>query len=284
MTADPAFQVLFATPPVYTENIHALTAFAPTSDTGGEGESDKLSFIAALDKVQVHSTPRPIGKEVTVHFVDGPDDPLAPVACYFLEANGVTEAVVVSAAERPRIVAGVASGIEVIRNYSEDYASAVESLVGSVLAVRDRGFVGVSLSSQIGTVALNPLSTWTDDDYAEALLHEGIHQAQFLDQMIHDWFALAHTELDRPETRVLSPIRRQNRPLNLTLDAACVATVLVDFLWWRGATKRASEMHRALRVSLEGIRERDRFLTSRGRAILDNLSAVSVASPVQAAA
>lgn len=179
---------------------------------------------------------------------------------------------------------GIDDGLKLVEEYHVGYAETVGQLIAVIVVGSNSAVLSGSDSSQLATIFLSPRDNWGQLDYAEAILHEGVHQAQFLDQMIEPWFERPHWDLNREELMVISPIRRVRRPLPLTLEAACVAAVLLDLLWWVGDHGRATEMAVATAESLTGVKKLDQLLSSRGRSIVDQLAGAVSVSPALAAA
>ncbi len=267
----------FATPEAYRRNMRALTRFAGFD--GAEEDLDlKRAYVDALDKVQGDRIARPIESDPVVHFWEPNATVFPGFHDHFLESTDRSQAVVVPAAERPSIEAAISEALGMLDDYRADYAQLARDLVAAVVCVRRADLLSATVSSHLGTVLLHPLPEAQPVFFAEALLHEAIHQAQFLDEMVTGWYAMDHAELDREEALVISPIRRVRRPLNLTFNAVGVAAVLLDFLWWVGDRERAQDMCKPLLLSLTELKERERFLTERGREVLDSTAEVCAGS------
>ncbi|MDQ3382088.1 MAG: HEXXH motif-containing putative peptide modification protein [Actinomycetota bacterium] len=185
--------------------------------------------------------------------------------------------------ERDRVRALIEEGYEFLHGYHKGYAATVDELVVLVLIGTGNRVVNASVSGQIGTIFINPQPGWMALDYADALLHEAIHEAQYLDQMIQSWYSQPSDDPSDPDALVISPIRRVPRPISRTLQAATVAVPLVDLLWTAGARERATEMCRVLVDSLNGIKAREHRLSRRGSEVLEDLAGILRDSPAFAA-
>jgi hypothetical protein len=280
-------QVGFTSRQVYEANIDALLAYAGVEPSGGGGLERKQAFIAAVDRIQAAPTPgRPFSSEPQVCFFEPGDELLEMLAREFTRAeDGTTVAPVrLPPKQRSAVVSGVSESVGLLQAFHPGYAAAVRDLVAAIVVAGGSNVSGATRSSQLATIYLNPPADWDSVSYAEALLHESVHIAHYLDQMITPWFASPHWQLAGPETSVISSIRRISRPLPLALEACCVSTVLVDLLWWAGADARAAAMCSSTMESLVGIKALERHLAPRGREIVEDLASVLASSPAAATA
>jgi hypothetical protein len=272
----------FAHAEAYEANMRAVIRYAGLA-ASEHGLKLKQRYVEALDAVQRDPVVRPVERDPVVHFWEPPGDRFPGFAAHFLEDEDAPADVVVPEAQRARVREGVAAGLRIVEDYDGAYAEMVRTLTAAVVCVRRRDLLSATVSSHLGQILLHPIEGATDAFFAEALLHEGIHQAQFLDEMITGWYTIDHREMDRPEALVVSPIRRVRRPLNLTFNAVGVAAVLLDFLWWLGDRERAEDMCRPLLVSLSELKDREQLLTPRGQEVLESTAEVAAASRAFAA-
>jgi hypothetical protein len=97
--------------------------------------------------------------------------------------------------------------------------------------------------------------------YAEALLHESVHKAQYLDQRLTPWCT------------------RPDRQLPFLLQAACVGVAIVDLRWWARERQAAVQMCEGLVEALRGLQLHEAQLSRRGREVLHDLAASVSSSP-----
>jgi hypothetical protein len=261
---------LFAVPSVYTANMHAIAAHV--GEAGAADRSAKVAYLHALDRIQRDPIPKPFEATPVVHFWEPEGDRFPGFLDNFLQNARPTDDIVIPADERARVEEHVADGLRTLAEYRHDYAAMVNELIGAVICAHSPEVASASVSSHLGMIALQGELDPSEATYAEALLHEALHQAQFLDEMVARWYSVDPQEMGQPEDLVVSPIRRVPRAFNLTLAAVCVAAVLVDFLWWAGERDRATEMCKSTLLSLSGLKEREHLLAPRGRDVLQNLA------------
>ena len=144
--------------------------------------------------------------------------------------------------------------------------------VGVILVAREGPSAGASRGDALGVVWLAPADGWTAADCADAMWHETVHQALFLEQMVRGLYLASVSEMAEESALVPSAIRRTKRPYDLAFHAACVASSLVGL-------NRAFGRHIACRTLVEGLqqtlpalREKAAFLSPNGQAILMELT------------
>jgi hypothetical protein len=280
-------QPIFATAAARAANLGALLAFARVEPAQGERLARKRALVQALDRLQATPTPGgPPGLDPHVLFVEGPRDALAPLAGELCQADDGTPGptLALPSEQRPAIRAGVAEGLGLLDRFDADHAALVRDLVAAIVVATGSDASNATLSSQLATVYLNPPRRWSALDFAEALLHEAVHVAHYLDQMVRPWFTRPHWELAGPETSVVSSIRRVPRSLPHALEACCVSAVLVELLWWADVRERAASLCASTRESLAGVARLERYLAPRGREVADDLARIVGSSPALAAA
>lgn len=264
-------------------NVRIVTDFAGILPTDETPSARKRAFIAALDQLQRTPTPAiTVGRQPAVVIVDDALSGAAAVAADLTadseRGQPVWPVVPVHPAERDAMERGVAVGLELLKANESQFYDVVCELVGCVVIAGGSRLEGASKSSMLGTIYMNPQPHWTAARYAETILHETIHEAHFLDQMIRPWFAFPHWEYEERGFYARSPIRRVPRPLPFTLEACCVSVILIGFLWRTGDRTRAVEMCASTVESLTSVEDVRAHLTPRGSAVFDELKNVVLAS------
>jgi hypothetical protein len=266
------------------ETIHAnareLAAFAGLGDEIWAGPF-KHALVAALDRVQ--ALPTPVGgdeRRPQVIFIDGQGGALGRLIDEFRDpdAAGGSHPVPLPDMGRDAIVAQIDDAIALIEQFHDGYATVVHDLLCTVVVGTGVKSLSASLAHQIGTAFINPQRGWTVLDMAEQLLHESIHEAQYLDQMVHDWYTRPFHELIDSGIVATSPIRRVARPIPFVLQAATVGVAIMDLLSWSGSAAAASDMCGHLAQSLASVKQHEDLLSERGRQVLDELAAEVAAS------
>lgn len=156
-----------------------------------------------------------------------------------------------------------------LRAYDATAARYVGDLIGEIILLRNEGFIAGSFWHLLGVIWMSPGTDWAVVDYAEAMLHEAVHQSMFLNDMVRGLFKTSEDELRSPELLVMSPIRGVRRPYDAAFHAATVSTTLTHFHEWTGRQDRARSLCTPLLVTLAELYERRRVLTEAGREVLD---------------
>jgi HEXXH motif-containing protein len=263
------------------DNAHVVSSYAGI-DEGAWQHTFKQGLVAALDHVQPLPTPisgdphRPL-----LVFVDGQDGSLGALINEFRDPQpaGGRYPEPLPKARRNTIALQVEEAIALIEEFNPGYAATVHDLLCTVILGAGVKSVSASVSHQIGIAFINPRESWTVLDMAEMLLHEAIHQAQYLDQMVRDWYTKPFHELIASDVKATSPIRRTPRPIPLVLQAAAVGTAIMDMRSWAGQEDSACEMCGNLARSLTGVKQHEDLLSERGLQVLYELAKEVAASP-----
>lgn len=149
----------------------------------------------------------------------------------------------------------------------------VVAVLASLLFGRLKQFGGGSNSSAIGCVWLNPKPGWSDIDWLENIFHEYIHQCLFIDDMRHGLFEVDGEVLAREEALVRSALLEKPRPYDRAFHSAFVSFGLMQLDLRIQAAERVAPHIEPLRVTLNQLLEKSRYLTSHGSRVLASLSA-----------
>lgn len=245
------------------ESVGALLAA-----TGGASGGGRFPYFEALNAIQarpirlddLERTPKPVFE------LDHPDD--RRVIEHFLEGESVSSGHRFEAAEREAVEARFAGGLRLLDAFDADARELAETLIARFLFARKKGFGGASTGDMLGCVWLSPPRQWEELDFAEAIHHESVHQALFLEEMVHGVYSVPQPELSSEEAQVVSAIRRERRPFDASFHAACVAAALVDLYRRLEHPERAETLAEGLAPSVEEMVERETYLTAGGQRIL----------------
>lgn len=175
----------------------------------------------------------------------------------------------------PDDVAAVAeafqAGRALLKDYDPEVAQIVDDLVAWVICFSKEGYDCGSMWHMLGAIWMSPGKSWTRLDYAENLLHEAVHQAMLLSDMVHSLFAVPSDELAQEDALVISSIRQIKRPYDFAFHAATVAVCLIDFHERVGSSERANELVEPLVRSLAELVEKQHLLSSYGIKILTDM-------------
>jgi hypothetical protein len=176
------------------------------------------------------------------------------------------------ARDEDRIAGHIRQAEKLLGDYSASAASVLRLLIASILVARldADDVLGSSHGSLMGPIWINPQEGWEGADYAEMILHEGVHQSLFLDEMVNTLFVRAPREMEDDGALVLSPSLGRPRAYDLAYHSTVVVTALADF-YSKLSLSRPSRIEANLArlpVSLSGLRRRSDLLTVHGRQLL----------------
>lgn len=179
--------------------------------------------------------------------------------------------------DEARIRGWIREAEELLEAYNGSAAAVLRLLIASILVARldADDVLGSSHGSLLGPIWINPQAEWTGADYAEMILHEGVHQSLFLDEMVNTLFGRRPREMEDEDSLVLSPSLGRPRAYDLAFHSSVVVTALADFylaLSLRRPPRVEANLAR-LPVSLRGLRRRSDHLTGHGLELLGTLEA-----------
>lgn len=258
----------FAQPNRVAQSMRALST---ATGAAGSDRDQSFPYFEALNKVQVRRIRLDdiVQPPKAVFEFEDPDD--RRIIEHFLEGEAVDDTHFFPAPTRERIEARLADGFAILAAFDRDAVELARSLIARILFASKRGFGGASTGDMLGCVWLSPPAQWEAVDYAEALHHESIHQALFLEEMVHGVYTVDAIELAQEKARVVSAIRREKRPFDASFHAACVAAALVDLYRALERPERVQRLLEGLRPSVEEMLHKDGYLTGGGRRILGEL-------------
>ncbi|WP_063728992.1 aKG-HExxH-type peptide beta-hydroxylase [Streptomyces sp. RTd22] len=174
----------------------------------------------------------------------------------------------------------VRQAVEHINHLSPDLARMVDLLVTDVVVVNSRSDGGGSTNRLPGLVVMSP-GDWDVPEYAECIVHEGLHTALFLMDMVYGMFTLPPSEMEKDEYRALSAVKiGQRRPLHAAFHAAAVAVPLMYMQHRRGVDTLVSKYTVSLRAACRDMRTHRSTFTPYGRMLLDEMSEWAEGDPL----
>lgn len=176
------------------------------------------------------------------------------------------------AGDEERIARHIREAEGLLEAYSPSAASVLNLLIASILVARldADDVLGSSHGSLLGPIWINPQDEWTGADYAEMILHEGVHQSLFLDEMVNTLFERRPREMEDESSLVLSPSLGRPRAYDLAFHSTVVVTALADFYSMFSLPKppRIEANLARMAVALRGLRTRCDLLTGHGLELL----------------
>ena len=145
-------------------------------------------------------------------------------------------------------------------------------LVSEIACIRAYGSGGRTASNVLGVIWLSPLNKWTTIDYGEALVHETVHLAIFLDDMLHGIYTDARSVHDEA-AKAQSAIRGEQRPVDKSLHSSCVAAVISDYYQALGDHETSISFIPKLDAAVADIRNSSAYgyLGGKGKSLIHEL-------------
>ncbi|MGY3682030.1 aKG-HExxH-type peptide beta-hydroxylase [Streptomyces sp. TE33382] len=123
-------------------------------------------------------------------------------------------------------------------------------------------------------VIISPGKGWGAEEYAECLVHEGLHTALFLMDMAYEMFTLPSRELEADDRRALSAVKiGQMRPLDKAFHAAVVAIPLMYMQHRRGVSTLVDLYSGSLRDACASLVKQRQYFAPYGQMLLDEMCA-----------
>jgi hypothetical protein len=242
-----------------------LAAFAGT--TGGDL---RASFLGAIEKLQaLHVRMYPSAQTVTPTFT--PEAEEIPAWLAVMAIPRLPEDWEYTGGDRRVVEEKIAGALSLIREVDADTFGSINTLIGTFLLARLEGFEGGSISSLIGAIwiALGP--DRPVEDFAELIVHESVHNALFLEDMVHGVFVDGEARLGEEDALVTSAILRIPRGYDKAFHSAVVSVVLAELDQRLGRADKAASSLEPLLATLTGLREKADMLTDNGRRVLTEL-------------
>ncbi|MGP3946309.1 aKG-HExxH-type peptide beta-hydroxylase [Streptomyces sp. 6N106] len=218
------------------------------------------------------------GEGISLSYEDGP-------WARHCEAEGIFEHIFAPAshsdeATREHWDAMVRQAVWHIRELSPDLGRMVDLLVTDVVIVNSGSDGGGSTNTLPGLVVMSP-GDWGVPEYAECLVHEGLHTGLFVMDMVYGMFTLPPAELEKDQYRALSAVKiGKKRPLHAAFHAAAVAIPLMYLQHLRGVDTLITRYTASLRGACEDIKRQREHFTPYGRLLLDEMSAWAEDEPL----
>lgn len=156
-------------------------------------------------------------------------------------------------------------------------SSSIEKLVFSYLFAKRSGYEGGSVSNRIGMVWLNPTKAWSTCLWAENIVHEFIHNALFLEDMVHQVFPLDVDSMAKEGALCLSAIRKVRRGYDKSFHSAFVSLGIINFYKTIDRREKAKKYVIPLLHCVNELSSRDKVLSEHGRALLRELAIKTIA-------
>ncbi|MFD8018898.1 HEXXH motif-containing putative peptide modification protein [Streptomyces lavendulae] len=173
------------------------------------------------------------------------------------------------------------AALNLISEIHPDLRRLVDLLVTDVVVFNSGVDGGGSANKMPGVVLMSPGPTWTTLNYAQCLVHEGLHSGLFVLDVVNRMFTLPPLELEKDEYRALSAVKiGQKRPLHAAFHAAAVALPLMLMEDHQGVDDLVSKYTESLREACEDMQTKREFFTPYGQLLLDEMTAWAARPPL----
>lgn len=145
-------------------------------------------------------------------------------------------------------------------------------VIHHVVFARRKGYTGGTVSNRIGLIWLSPESEWTEELWLENVLHEFVHNALFVEDMVHRLLVAGGDRLEQPDALTTSAIRQVKRGYDKAYHSAFVSFTLVEMYHAFGQSNLAKPFLAPLIVCLDDLVAQRHFATPRGQELLLELA------------
>ncbi len=251
--------------------------------------NSRVRYFRGLNRFQAHALPFHEDERLWLEFDFETAPTRALLARFLTLANYPPRFAPLTAGEMADAREKVPRALELLARLDADVVRSIHHLIGALYfarAPRDAGtYGGGSLSEGLGVLWMRPAPDWTPLDYAESILHETLHNALFLEDMVNGLFALEPEEMLASDARVSSSVRTTyaykrdpelRRRYDLSYHAAFVSAGLIELHQRVGDAAKASSLREPLPQSLSELDAlKAECLEPRGQALLAELRGLS---------
>ena len=253
----------------------AIVAFANETSTS----RNHAGFWSALRTLQHPDLPLTKPNLLTPVYYDGPNDFFAGAVGALMGGVAMAEdAALYALALRQHVTEAFKEALDLFAAWFPKTFSVFCHTIRYVVFARKQGYSGGTLSSRIGLVWLAPEPHWTAEFWVENLLHEFVHSALFIEDMVHGVLFAGSDWLDQLDAQAISAIRQVKRGYDKSYHSAFVSFTIVEMYRALGRPDLAYPFVAPLVVCLGDLVARRKFATPHGQELLVEL--VNSAIPV----
>lgn len=191
---------------------------------------------------------------------------------YMFLGEGLVEEDSFEEDEKKLVTKHIHHALYLIRALNPDLHDLIHLIVSDIVCVKVKNSGGGTASNLPSIIWLSPHPMWTSVDYIECIIHETIHLALFNGDMIYGIYKNPRGLQLIEDAKVVSAIRRVKRPIDKSYHSACVAVGIAYFHHLLGRDALVKDMMRNLRVCVEDINKKTKYLGAYGNAILATLT------------
>ncbi|ATE64016.1 aKG-HExxH-type peptide beta-hydroxylase [Rhizorhabdus dicambivorans] len=258
-------------------SLHALSDFAVLT---GDERPIPSRWWNALRAVQHQELPPRTSDETALIWYDGPGHPYERALSSLM--GGVDASVhgrVIDPVARAAIEAGAVAAFRRFEFVFPQTFRCFHDFIAAVILARRDDYSGGTVSNRIGLIWLGPELHWTDLDWLENLVHEFVHNALFLEDLVHHVLIGGGDTLEQPEALTLSAIRQVKRGYDKAYHSAFVSFTVIEMYHAVGRSDLAEPYIAPLLLSCEELVNNRRFATQHGHLLLEELVAGALSLP-----
>ncbi|MFC9505427.1 aKG-HExxH-type peptide beta-hydroxylase [Streptomyces sp. NPDC057002] len=167
----------------------------------------------------------------------------------------------------------IRAAVQLIHDMNPDLGRWVDLFVTDIVVFNSGADGGGSANTLPGVVLMSPSDEWEVMQYAECIVHEGLHTALFILDVVEPLFTLPPSELEKDEYRALSAVKiGQKRPLHAAFHAAVVAVPLMYIEHRLGTGDLVEKYSASLRDACADMQVQREQFTVYGRMLLDEMT------------
>lgn len=262
------FSLSFLAPERVAESMATVLEFTRSL---GTATGEPLNFWDAMRTVQSADLPAR-QPAVELHWYEGPDDTFEGALNSLM--GGISarqEATPYSNEERDAISRSFELALQLFRSRFPQTFSSFARLTSFVVLARRSGYSGGTVSNRIGLIWLAPEADWTTETWLENLVHEFVHNALFLEDMVHSVLVAGGDRLEQPDALAISAIRQVKRGYDKSYHSGFVSLTIIEMYRALGLAANGQPFIAPLMVCVEDLVKQREFATAQGQALLDEL-------------
>ena len=261
----PDFSLSFLQPEHIEQSLAIICNYA------GKPDGDFWSAISTLQHTSFKAASA--GCEVSPVWYEGPADPIADTLSSLM--GGVKSrkvAMSYAASTREPIELAFRKTLETLSLKFPATSTSFHKVIRHLVFARRDGHAGGSVSHHIGLIWLAPEPEWTEELWLEKVIHEFVHNAIFIEDMVHRVLVAGADRLGQPDAQVTSAIRQVKRGYDKAYHSALVSFTLVEMYLALGRPNLAKPFLAPLVICLDDLVDQRQFATQHGQGILLELA------------
>jgi hypothetical protein len=160
---------------------------------------------------------------------EGHTDPFADVLGDLMGGvNARDVATPYAASARAPLQAALCRTLNTLSQVFPATSASLHKVIRHVIFAGREGYTGGTVSNRIGLIWLAPKPEWTDYTWLENLVHEFVHNAIFVEDMVYRLLVAGGDRLEQPDALAISAIRQTKRGYDKAYHSAFVSYTLAE--------------------------------------------------------